>query len=139
MLLKSTWTAVTSAAAALAVAAPQTAAAAPSKINLSPEEKIVKNNGAVKTGAGADYTLLNNFVSSSHVSQQQQQQQHHTHHGSQKPSPDVDNRASISMLTLVPSSSTTSLINETKQIHKAGKSQFFYFTTFCIFTASKNI
>ena len=138
MLLKSTWTAVTSAAAALAVAAPQTAAAAPSKINLSPEEKIVKNNGAVKTGAGADYTLLNNFVSSSNVSQQQQQQ-HHTHHGSQKPSPDVDNRASISMLTLVPSSSTTSLINETKQIHKAGKSQFFYFTTFCIFTASKNI
>ncbi len=113
-------TAVSSAAAALAVAAPQTTPAAASKISLSPEEKIVKNNGAVKTGAGADYTHLNNFVSSS-SNAPQHQHHHHTHQGSQKPSPDVDNRASISMLTLVPSSSTTSLINETKQIHKAGK------------------
>jgi hypothetical protein len=88
---------------------------------LSPEEKIVKNNGAVKTGAGADYTHLNNFVSSGSNAPPQQHHHHHTHHGSQKPSPDVDNRASISMLTLVPSSSTTSLVNEAKQIHKTGK------------------
>ena len=93
--------AVTTANAALAVAAP-------TKVSLSPEEKVgaVKNNGTVLTG------INSHFVNQQHVPTVKQ-----VHH--QQASPGVVG-ASTSMLTLVPSSSTNSLTHENKNLHKAG-------------------
>ena len=103
--------AVTSATAALAVAAPTSAS--PPKLNSCPEDKlkqvkhVVKNNGAVTSGMGAEsiYSHLNNYIKQTPPQVQA--------------SPDVDGKAT-SMLTLIPSSSTTSLANDLRQLHKAG-------------------
>ena len=111
-----TTAAVTSATAALAVAAPTSSASA---VKLNSEDKLksiknaVKNNGTVTSGMGGEsiYSHLNNYIKHSAGPALPPTQ----------PSPDVDGKAT-SMLTLVPSSSTNSLANDLKQLHKAGNS-----------------
>ena len=92
--------AVTTANAALAVAAPP-------KVSLSPEEKVgaVKNNGTVLTGINSHFGNPQHVPTIKQVLHPQA-------------SPGVG--ASTSMLTLVPSSSTNSLTHENKNLHKAG-------------------
>ena len=109
--------AITTATAALAVAAPSNTAAAPNPAS-PPVDKTdaakhaIKNNGTVSTGTGI-YAHLNHVAAASRAS-------------NTPVSPDVEGKAT-SMITLVPSSSSVSLANEHKKIQKAGKQSLFFF------------
>ena len=105
--------AITTATAALAVVAPSNTAAAPNPASPSMDKTdiarhTIKNNGTVATGI---YAHLNHAASGTRTS-------------NTPVSPDVEGKAT-SMITLVPSSSSSSLADELKMMQKAGRLSYF--------------